>query len=224
VVPGESASRSLIEANLTEDIAQEQRKQDAITAKQREGLARQLVDLKAELLKHPEEWNKLTGKVGAILHRYGIDVIGPAGKKWADEFAAGIRKGIQGVKDAAHDMAEAAAGQVPHSSPAKEGPLAFDMIDVGQRWSQDFARGVKAGAETVAPAVPKLPSGVEAMLQGQRAAAAYGVGTQAPTTVVNVTIPNATLLAKDQAAADELARIVAPAISRQIELSGTYLP
>ena len=217
--------RALTEANLSADIEQEQRKYDGIVGKQREGLARQLVNLREELLKHPEEWNKLTGKINAILKAAGINVLAPAGKKWAEEFADGIRKGIPEVVRAAHEMAKAAANAAPHSSPAKEGPLAFDMVDVGKRWSEDFARGIRAGAQTVSPAVPKLPSGVDAMLQGQRAAGAYGAGGQPPMqTIVNVTIPNATVLGKDQAAADELARIVGPAISRQIQLVGPYIP
>jgi phage-related protein len=122
-------------------IVAEQTRHDRIAATQREGLAKQLADLRTHLLAHPEEWNKMGGAVQRILANYHIR-LATSGETWANKFAAGIRAGIPDVRRAAEEMARAAAATIPRS-PAKEGPLAFDIVKAGRQWAQGFGKGVK---------------------------------------------------------------------------------
>jgi phage-related protein len=122
-------------------IVAEQTRHDRIAAIQREGLAKQLATLRAHLLAHPEEWNKMGAAVQRILASYHVR-LETSGTTWANKFADGIRAGIPAVRRAAEEMARAAAATIPRS-PAKEGPLAFDIVKAGRQWAQGFGKGVK---------------------------------------------------------------------------------
>jgi TP901 family phage tail tape measure protein len=140
--------RTLIEANLQYRADAEQRTHDAIAAKQREGLAKQLFQLETWLLKHPAKWREMAAKVQAILNdpKYKI-TLEDSGKAWANKFASGITAGIPAAVKAAKAMAAAVDKVIPHS-PAKEGPLAYDIFDVGKKWATQFGQGIAAGAKT----------------------------------------------------------------------------
>jgi phage-related protein len=156
----DDAVRAQKEFAIGQLVATEQQTHDAIGAKQREGLAKQLATLQTQLAKHPEEWRKMGAKVKALLDKYGVDTLGPAGTRWADEFADGIRKGIPAAVAAARQLAAAVAKVVPHKSPAEEGPLAFSMFDAGVQWITDFVdgvRSVKPGDLIAAALPPTLP-------------------------------------------------------------------
>jgi hypothetical protein len=141
---GLADQRALVEENLTLRAAAEQRTHDAIIAKQREGLARKLVALQKALLDDPKAWDKMGADVQRILASYHVPFV-TAGTKWATDFADGIRKGIPAAVQAAKDLAAAVDKYMPHS-PAKTGPLAYDVEDVGRQWAQGFARGLAGGS------------------------------------------------------------------------------
>lgn len=126
----------------------EQRTHDAIAAKQREGLAKQLTELETELAKHPEKWNTMAGKVQTLLAGYNVKLVS-AGKAWASKFGDGIIAGIPDAVRAAHQLADAVAAVLPTTNsplrPAREGPLAFHPYDMGRLWVQNMAAGLRAG-------------------------------------------------------------------------------
>jgi hypothetical protein len=140
--------RALIEQNLQWRADAEQRTHDAIAAKQREGLAKQLAQLQTWLLKHPAEWAKMAGKVQGVLGKYNIQ-LQDAGHAWADKFAAGVTAGIPAAVKAAHALAAAVAAVLPSKKsplrPAKEGPLAFHPYEMGKEWASSLGSGLAAG-------------------------------------------------------------------------------
>jgi hypothetical protein len=146
VAKGIADQRALVEQNLTFRADAEQRMHDAVLAKQRAGLVAQLADLKANLSKHPALWSTAQAQVLSILASY-LGRMKTAGTALANNFAAGIRAGIGAAVAAARAMAAAVDAVIPHS-PAKEGPLAYDIFKVGQKWATDFSKGIAAGGMT----------------------------------------------------------------------------
>jgi phage-related protein len=145
------AKRAQVELNLQLEAQQQQKAHDARIAKQREHLAAQLLDLQEKLQKHPEQWEKINKQVLELLKKNDVPMF-KAGQKFASQFADGLRDGIAEVAKAARALASALDKYVPHS-PAKEGPLAYDVYAAGQRWSQQWAGGIGSGAGDVGAAV-----------------------------------------------------------------------
>ncbi len=138
-----AAQRSYTETQLQLRAAQEQKAHDEKMARDREHFAAELLQLQTWLAKHPEEWDKAQAKIVALLKKYDVPMF-EAGKRFASQFADGLRQGIAAVAKAARELAEALDKYVPHS-PAKEGPLAYDVRKVGLAWAQNWAAGVAAG-------------------------------------------------------------------------------
>lgn len=201
--------RTLAETNLEEGIAREQRKQEGIARNQATGLATQLADLRKYLLEHPKEWDKTSAEIIRVLNKWHVPMH-DGGLAFANQFAQGIRDGIPDVQDAAREMAGAAAGTVPHS-PAKEGPLAFDIRQTMRAWAREGAAGVKEGAMTVSP-VDWLP--------GRQNAPQRGRGAASGGPVVQVHVNNPTFLTGDRRAVQDLARVLKPEIERVVRLAG----
>ncbi len=135
----QAAERAQKEQELQMLAAKQTEIHNAVIAKQREGLAKQLAQLQTELEKHPKEWDKMGAKVKALLAKYHIPMV-ESGKAWASKFADGIRQGIPAAVAAAKALAQAVDNYMPHS-PAKEGPLAYDAADSGRAWAERFAYG-----------------------------------------------------------------------------------
>lgn len=138
-----AAIRTEIETGTGLLVTAEADRHTQLAATQRTGLATQLAELKTDLAEHPKAWDTAQQQVLAILNKY----LGPmktAGHNIATNFANGIREGIPEVRAAAAEMAAAAAANVPQS-PAKEGPLAFDIHAAGKRWAQGFGKGIRDG-------------------------------------------------------------------------------
>jgi phage-related protein len=142
--------RALVEQNLTYRADAEQRTHDAIAAKQREGLAKQLAQLQTWLLQHPKKWAEMAGKVQAILNdpKYKI-TLEDSGHAWANKFAAGVTAGIPAAVKAAQALAKAVAAELPSKNsplkPAQRGPLAFHPYDMGKDWATALGSGLTAG-------------------------------------------------------------------------------
>jgi TP901 family phage tail tape measure protein len=130
----ENATRLLIDA--------EQRRHDQIAAKQREGLAKQLAELHAKLLEHPQQWNTMGAAVQRILASYNVK-LGQAGTAWASKFGDGIREGIPAAVAAAKALAAAVAAYMPQS-PADKGPLSFDPYKAGANFAGMLAAGIRS--------------------------------------------------------------------------------
>lgn len=145
------AIRGAIETGTGILVTAETNRHNQIAATQRAGLQQQLIELGNYLAKHPAEWAKMGGEVQKLLTGFNIK-LSAAGKDWAEKFAAGIRAGIPAAVQAARDLAAAVAAVIPHS-PAKEGPLAFDIKKAGQSWSSDFGIGVRSGFSTFGKAL-----------------------------------------------------------------------
>jgi phage-related protein len=116
-----AAKRAQTELELQQEAAQQQAAFTRRMATQREQMAKQLVELRKELLKHPAAWKTMGVKVEDVLKEYGVRMV-PSGQTWASMFANGIRQGIPQAEAAAKALAEAVDRYMPHS-PAKVGPL-----------------------------------------------------------------------------------------------------
>jgi Prophage tail length tape measure protein len=161
-------------------VIAEQTKHDQIEAKSREGFARQLVAIRQGLANGNLEWDKAGEALQKLLTSYHVRLVA-GGTAWANKFADGITAGIPAVRAAAQAMARAAAVTIPQS-PAKEGPLAFDIVKAGQKWASGFGEGIKA-------ADPLFVS-------GKSIGAAFGGGpapSVAAGVAVNVTVQGALL-------------------------------
>src|SRR5581483_702815 len=67
-----------------------------------------------------------------------------SGKTWGERFAAGIRSSKRDVQRAWQEVMQAVKDLTP-SSPAKKGPLAYDVAESGLAWAARFAEGLAAG-------------------------------------------------------------------------------
>jgi hypothetical protein len=172
--------RALIEQNLQYRADAEQRTHDAIAAKQREGLAKQLYELEQWLLKHPAKWAEMGVRVQKVLASQNIDLKN-AGTAWADKFASGVVAGIPAVVKAAHTLADAFAAVLPSKKsplhPAKTGPLAFHPYDMGKDWATALGSGLTAG---------RLPTTMAGMAAAPGGMAFAGGGSGGGAAVVNV--------------------------------------
>jgi TP901 family phage tail tape measure protein len=148
----EAAIHSEIETATGQLIIAEQKRHDQLAAKQREGLAKQLVELETELAKHPEKWRTLGTRVQTLLTSFNVRLV-TAGHAWASKFGDGIIDGIPEAVAAARQMAAAVAAELPSTSsplkPAKSGPLAFHPRDMGEAWMQNMAAGLASGGSRI---------------------------------------------------------------------------
>jgi hypothetical protein len=105
----DDAIRTQIEFDTQQLIAAEQARHDQIGAKQRELFAQQLLNIQANLAKHPGAYKKASDDVLAVLAKYNIPMF-KAGQKLASQFGDGLDQGIGAVITAAKKLAAALQG------------------------------------------------------------------------------------------------------------------
>jgi TP901 family phage tail tape measure protein len=148
----EAAVRAEIERNTGLLAAQTDRRHATIAAHDRAGLQGQLTQTGNYLAKHPALWANMGNAVNKVLTQYGVQHIQPAGKGWAEKFAAGVISGIPAVQRAIDRLVAAAVARIPTTGsplkPAKEGPLAFHPYDMGRQWVDAWASGMSASSRS----------------------------------------------------------------------------
>lgn len=199
-----AAKRQQVELNLQLEATQQAAAQAKRIAKQRENLAQQLLTLRTELAKHPQEYDKVQKKVMTLLGKYDIKLY-EAGQKFASQLADGLRSQIANVESAAQSLAKAVAKYLVTHSPAEAGPLSeaspFDLgARIGKGFNLGLAKSLYSGQGLAAPTL-NVPT-ISASPQGTAQTAGAPARGGAQVVIENMEVRNETdvrLVARDLA-------------------------